>query len=150
MRELLSVMLLLGELLFPTYEVGRRLGTLRLGEGARDARGAAVPAGVYSLRYVRQPPLKDHVDTAAHPDFALLLPVAQERDAWTLDDLLAAGRKASGSHPWVLALVARGTPGAHELGEVAVEIPAGAPAVSGPACARRCAPCPDCGRGARP
>lgn len=139
---LLSFLLTAGPVLHPQIEPTTRLGTIRLDAPVDDARGVKIPAGVYSARYVRQPPLKDHVDTAEHPDFALLLPIAAERESWTVDALIEAGRQASGAHPWVLAIVASGTPGSEPLGAVAVRVARRAPCSS--TCARGK---PSCGGG---
>jgi hypothetical protein len=139
MRELLAAVLMLG-VLFPSLQEGQRLGTLRLESDAVDARGRTVPAGVYSVRYVRQPPLKDHVDTAEHVDFGLLLPMADERETWTVPELVAKGREAGGGHPWVLELRAPRSKGTIEVGPVGVVVTTATP---DPSCVKtpKAAPC---------
>ena len=139
MRELLAAILMLG-VLFPSFQEGQRLGTLRLESDAVDARGRTVPAGVYSVRYVRQPPLKDHVDTAEHVDFGLLLPVADEREAWTVPELISTAREAGGGHPWVLELRAPRSEGTIEVGPVGVVVTS---AAADPSCPKppKATPC---------
>jgi hypothetical protein len=123
MRELVLALLLAGDVLFPALHEGRRLGTLRIEPGTHDARGTRIEPGTYALHYVRQPPLKDHLDTAEHPDFAVLLPERASREAMTVAEVVRAARTATGAHPWVLALAPPGTDGTRRVGEVGVRLP---------------------------
>jgi hypothetical protein len=120
MPELLLALLLAGGILFPHLEEGRRLGTVRIAAGEHDARGTEMKPGTYVLHYVRQPPLKDHIETAEHPDFALLLKEDASRTPMKVSEVIAAAKAASGGHPWVLELAPRGSPGTETVGEVGV------------------------------
>ena len=73
--------------------------------GVSDARGQAIAPGRYALRYVVQPPLKDHLDTTPWRDFALLLPLAHDDGRrWSAEDLVTEARRVGGGHPHVFEL----------------------------------------------
>jgi hypothetical protein len=73
---------------------GTIVGSVVLHAPWSDYRGRAVPAGTYQLRYRIQPRLKDHAGTTLYRDFLLLEP------------------SRPGRHPYVMALMPAGTPGA--------------------------------------
>jgi hypothetical protein len=83
------------------------LGVMRFPKTFVDYRKQEIPAGVYSLRIAVQPDIGDHKGTAPHQDFALLVPIAKERNADTMDakDLVALSREVLKSdHPAPLLL----------------------------------------------
>jgi hypothetical protein len=122
MRELLLAVLLAGEVLFPQLVEGQRLGSLRVEPGTMDARGRPIEPGTYALHYARQPPLKDHLDTAENPDFALLVDPGASRADMKVSEVVAAAKRVSGDHPWVLALAPPGTSGTCTVGPVGVRV----------------------------
>jgi hypothetical protein len=73
---------------------GTIVGSIVLYQPWTDYRGVAMPPGSYQLRYRIQPRLKDHAGTTRFRDFLLLEP------------------SRLGRHPYVMALVPAGTPGA--------------------------------------
>ena len=124
MTELLLTVLLVGDVLFPHLVEGQRLGSLHVEAGTHDARGTEIKTGDYVLHYVRQPPLKDHLDTAENPDFALLLDPRASRERMKVSEVIAAAKSLSGGHPWVLALAPAGTSGTRAVGSVGVRLAA--------------------------
>jgi hypothetical protein len=83
------------------------LGLIRFEKPFVDYRKQEIPAGLYSLRLGFQPDTGDHKDTAPHPDFALLVPIAEEKSADELEmkTLVVRSRKATGGdHPGVMLL----------------------------------------------
>jgi hypothetical protein len=78
------------------------LGVVRFPKAFIDYRKQSIPAGVYSLRLAVQPDTGDHKDTAPHQDFALLVPIAKEKSADTMDakDLVKLSLAVlGGDHP---------------------------------------------------
>jgi hypothetical protein len=78
------------------------LGVVRFPKAFIDYRKQQIPAGVYSLRLAVQPDTGDHKDTAPYQDFALLVPIAKEANADTMDakDLIKLSRAVlGGDHP---------------------------------------------------
>jgi hypothetical protein len=93
---------------FPTIQQGAILGVLRFpGQGA-DRRGQGVKPGVYTLRYALYPVNGDHQGVAPQRDFAVLTPIAEDKDPNAVpafEPLMTMSRKASGTpHPAVLSL----------------------------------------------
>lgn len=90
----------------PTIPQGALLGVIRFpGQGA-DRRGQTIKPGTYTLRYSTYPVTGDHQGVAPNRDFALLVPVADDKDPNANPDfqaLVALSRKAAGTpHPAVL------------------------------------------------
>jgi hypothetical protein len=83
------------------------LGAMRLDKPMTDYRKQKIKAGVYTLRLAFQPMDGDHMGTAPDPDFCLLSPAAEDKDAATMEPkaLHELSAKASGgSHPAVFLL----------------------------------------------
>jgi hypothetical protein len=84
------------------------LGVLRFPSAGADRRGQTIKPGVYTLRYGLYPVNGDHQGAAPQRDFAVLTPIAEDKDPNStpaFDDLMAMSRKASGTpHPAVLSL----------------------------------------------
>ena len=115
------------------FAAGALVGAIRVEGAWRDYRDREVPAGVYTLRYARQPPLKEHAGVAPTRDFLLLVPASLDGggDAG-VEVWIAASRGVSAGtppHPAVLALLpaaAGSRPLASEEGGTRLLAPAGA------------------------
>ena len=87
---------------------GTLLGVIRFAGPAQDRRGQSLKTGVYTLRYSQYPVNGDHQGVAPQRDFALLVPVADDKDPNAtpgFDALVAMSTKASGTpHPAVLSI----------------------------------------------
>lgn len=94
-----------GTILYPVIEVGELLGVLRFpGEGA-DFREQPIKEGVYTLRYGLLPENGAHLGVSEYRDYALLVPVAEDKEPKKvpLPDLQKRSMKSSGTnHPAVL------------------------------------------------
>jgi hypothetical protein len=83
------------------------IGAVRLPQARTDYKKQSIKAGTYILRLGFQPENGDHMGTAPFPDFCLLTPAAEDKDAEPLKtkDLQQLSNKASGtSHPAVFLL----------------------------------------------
>lgn len=92
----------------PTVPQGAFVGVIRFdGQGA-DRRGQPIKPGVYTLRYAWMPVSGDHQGAAPQRDFALMIPVAEDKTPGTVlpvASVIELSRKASGTpHPAVLSL----------------------------------------------
>lgn len=73
-----------------------------------DFRGLEIPAGVYSLRFARQPKSTDHEDTSPSSDFFVLSPISEDSE---IGDLTFAelkkrsGKATGGTHPVAMVLL---------------------------------------------
>jgi hypothetical protein len=87
---------------------GTLVGVLRFPGQGSDRRGQTIKAGLYTLRYSDYPSDGAHQGVAPQRDFALLTPIAADKDPAALpafDELVSWSRKASGTpHPAVLSL----------------------------------------------
>lgn len=87
---------------------GALLGVIRFAGPAQDRRGQPLKAGTYTLRYSQYPVNGDHQGVAPQRDFALMVPVSEDKDAAAtpgFDALVALSVKASGTpHPAVLSI----------------------------------------------
>jgi hypothetical protein len=87
---------------------GTLLGVIRFAGPAQDRRGQSIKAGTYTLRYSQYPVNGDHQGVAPQRDFALMVPVAEDKDPKStpgFDALVAMSTKASGTpHPAVLSI----------------------------------------------
>ena len=87
---------------------GTLLGVIRFPSAVQDRRGQSIKAGTYPLRYSQYPVNGDHQGVAPQRDFALLVPVADDKDpnaTPAFDALVALSAKASGTpHPAVLSI----------------------------------------------
>lgn len=93
---------------YPTIPQGALLGILHFpGKGAYR-RGQTIKPGLYTLRYSHYPINGDHQGVAPQRDFALLTPIAEDKDPNAtpgFEPLVAMSRKASGTpHPAVLSI----------------------------------------------
>ena len=90
---------------------GSLVGAVSFELAWRDYRNRIVPPGLYTLRYLRQPAIKEHRGVSPFRDFLAITPASLDRDL-DADPREAAERSAAGAgrgHPAVMALVpARG------------------------------------------
>jgi hypothetical protein len=83
------------------------IGVVRFEQAFTDFRKQEIPAGAYSLRLGFQPETGDHKDTAPHTEFAMLVPVAKDLSAETMEpkELFKLSLSATGGdHAGVLLL----------------------------------------------
>jgi hypothetical protein len=83
------------------------IGAIRFPQARTDYKKQSIKAGTYILRLGFQPENGDHMGTAPFPDFCLLTPAAEDKDAEPLKtkELAALSNKASGTtHPAVFLL----------------------------------------------
>ena len=86
---------------------GSFVGVVSFAKAFTDYRKQEIPAGDYTLRLGVQPDLGDHAGTSPHPDFLMLLPLADDTSLYPLDGktLLKLSAKATGGdHPGVMLL----------------------------------------------
>ncbi len=86
---------------------GSFVGVVSFAKPFTDYRKQEIAAGDYTLRLGVQPDIGDHAGTAPHPDFLILLPLADDAtldplDGKTLRKLSA--KAAGGDHPGVMLL----------------------------------------------
>ena len=97
------------DVLYPQLALSQMVGVIRFPNGARDFRGHAIKAGIYTLRYQVQPNDGDHLGTAPNPDFLLAVPAAEDSDpnaAMDFKQLATASAHASGlRHPAVFEMM---------------------------------------------
>ena len=92
---------------------GTLVGAMRLPGDTRDFRQQIIHAGVYTLRYIWQPPTADHLGLAEQRDFLLVAPAAIDTNpaAVSHDDTVNLSLKVTNTkHPsvWSLAPLAAG------------------------------------------
>ena len=92
----------------PTVPHGAYLGVIRLYANGADRRGQTLKPGFYTLRYSLYPVNGDHQGVSPNRDFALLTPLAEDKDPAATPDsdtLCGMSRKATGTpHPAVLSI----------------------------------------------
>ena len=94
-----------------TYPLAPSLffGVIHFAKNARDARGNAISAGTYTLRYELQPNDGNHLGTSPTPDFLLLVPVAADTNpaqTYSFDQLVRLSEQVTGKkHPAPFNLV---------------------------------------------
>jgi hypothetical protein len=85
------------------------LGVILFSKNARDARGNAISAGTYNLRYELQPNDGNHLGTSPTPDFLLLVPAAADTNpaqTYSFEQAIQLSEQVTGKrHPGVLNLV---------------------------------------------
>jgi hypothetical protein len=89
------------------------LGTIRFVQPATDYRKQKIKPGVYTLRLGFQPMDGDHMGTAPHSEFCLLVPAAEDKkpDRMSAKELQELSAKAIGeSHPGILLLFPNSKP----------------------------------------
>ena len=94
-----------------TYPLAPSLfvGIIHFAKNARDARGNAIAAGTYTLRYELQPNDGNHLGTSPTRDFLLLVPAAADTNpaqTYSFDQLVRLSEQVTGKrHPAPLNLV---------------------------------------------
>lgn len=86
---------------------GTLIGAVRFDRPFVDFRKQEVAAGVYTLRFAVQPETGDHMGTAPHQEFVLLVPAAKDAAADPLEPkalFKASAAVTGGDHPGVLLL----------------------------------------------
>ncbi|MEX2176364.1 MAG: hypothetical protein WD872_18520 [Pirellulaceae bacterium] len=95
-----------GDVIYPLAP-GSLVGVVRYPRKAADFRDQDISAGVYTLRYGRQPVDGAHIGTSPTRDFLVAIPAAGDKSPAALDykGLIAGGKETSGSgHPAILSL----------------------------------------------
>jgi hypothetical protein len=90
----------------PGIEAGSLVAAVRFERPWRDYRDREVPPGSYTLRYLRQPAIKEHKGVSRYRDFLLLVPAALDREL-PADPAEIARRSADAfgsGHPTVMAI----------------------------------------------
>lgn len=90
------------------------LGAIRYHQAGSDYRNQEIPAGVYTLRFALQPQDGDHMGTAPHSEFCLVMAAKLDEspDVLDLKELHKRSSKAvETSHPGVLLLFPYEKPG---------------------------------------
>jgi len=92
---------------------GTLVGAMRLASDTSDFRRQTIRAGVYTLRYIWQPPTADHLGLAEQRDFLLVAPAAIDTNpaGVTHDETVNLSLKVTNTkHPsvWSLAPLAAG------------------------------------------
>jgi hypothetical protein len=94
-----------------TYSLAPSLffGVIQFAKNARDARGNAISAGTYNLRYELQPNDGNHLGTSPTPDFLLLVPAVADTNpaqTYSFEQVIQLSEQVTGKrHPGVLNLV---------------------------------------------
>jgi hypothetical protein len=86
---------------------GTLIGAVRFDRPFVDFRKQEVATGAYTLRFAVQPETGDHMGTAPHQEFVLLVPAAKDTTAEPLEPkslFKASAAVTGGDHPGVLLL----------------------------------------------
>ncbi len=86
---------------------GSFVGVVSFAKGFTDYRKQEIAAGDYTLRLGLQPSIGDHAGTSPHPDFLMLLPLADDTTIDPLDGktlLKFSAKVTGGDHPSVMML----------------------------------------------
>lgn len=86
---------------------GTLVGAVRVARPFTDFRKQEIPAGVYTLRFAVQPDTGDHMGTAPHPEFVLLVPAEKDTTADAIETKTVVTWSAAvtgGDHPAVMLL----------------------------------------------
>jgi hypothetical protein len=90
------------------------VGVISLPKDTNDFRGLPVKAGSYTLRYAQMPSDGNHMGASPTPDFLLLTPLADDRDAAAQPEFTAlvkmSARTVGANHPAALNLAAAAAP----------------------------------------
>jgi hypothetical protein len=93
------------------FTPGQLVGVLKVEKGADfiDFRGQEVAAGVYTLRYGRQPQDGNHLGTSEVEDFLVAIPAADDTSADPITDIKKlfkmSGKAAGANHPAIFSLL---------------------------------------------
>jgi hypothetical protein len=84
-----------------TYPLAPSLffGVIHFAKNARDARGNAISAGTYNLRYELQPNDGNHLGTSPTPDFVLLVPATADTNpaqSYSFDQVIHLSEQVTG------------------------------------------------------
>jgi hypothetical protein len=97
----------------PGISEGALEGLVHFEEAAEDRLGQSISAGFYTLRYAVMPSNDDHLGAAAHRDFLLLVPLAEDPGPGarvSLEALAELSRRVSHTkHPAVLSISKSGS-----------------------------------------
>ena len=94
-------------LTYREFEVSTVIGAIRFAQKGKDYRGQDVPAGVYSLRLAYQPQDGDHMGTAPHTEFCLLVAAGKDEKPAMMESKAlydASAKSIGGGHPAVFLL----------------------------------------------
>jgi len=83
------------------------LGAIRFAQKGKDYRNQDVPLGVYTLRLAYQPQDGDHMGTAPHPEFCLVVSAERDEKPALMEPKSAqdaSAKSLSGNHPGVFLL----------------------------------------------
>jgi hypothetical protein len=86
---------------------GTLVGAVRFARPFVDYRKQEIAAGVYTLRFLVQPDVGDHVGTAPHPEFLVLSPAGKDADPEPLEPkalIKLSAATTGGDHPGVMLL----------------------------------------------
>lgn len=90
---------------------GTLVGAVRFAGPFVDYRKQEIAVGVYTLRFLIQPDVGDHIGTAPHPEFLVLSPADKDTDPEPLEPKslvkLSSG-STGGDHPGVMLLYPSG------------------------------------------
>ena len=91
---------------FPRIPQGALVAAVRFEEPWSDYRDFVVPPGVYTLRYVRQPAIKEHKGVSAFRDFLVIASTSLDREVASSPDRAVSRSEESfdRGHPAVLAI----------------------------------------------
>jgi len=93
------------------FQAGELLGVLKVDQasGFTDFRGQEVAAGVYTLRYGKQPVDGNHIGTSELYDFLLAIPAAADTDPAVIKSVEALVMKSAqttgSNHPAIFSLL---------------------------------------------
>ena len=86
---------------------GTLVGAVRFPAKFTDFRKQEIAAGVYTLRFAVQPDIGDHTGTSPHPDFCLMCPAKEDKDADAVEKkklIEVSSLVNEGRHPAVLLM----------------------------------------------
>jgi hypothetical protein len=86
---------------------GMLVGAVKFAGPFVDYRKQEITAGVYTLRFLVQPDVGDHMGTAPHPEFLVLSPAGQDSDPEPLEPkalIKLSSASTGGDHPGVMLL----------------------------------------------
>jgi hypothetical protein len=86
---------------------GSLVGVVKFAGPFVDYRKQEIAAGVYTLRFLVQPDVGDHMGTAPHPEFLVLSPADKDTDPEPLEPkalIKLSSASTNGDHPGVMLL----------------------------------------------
>jgi hypothetical protein len=95
---------------------GTLVGAVKFARPFVDYRKQEIAAGVYTLRFLVQPDVGDHVGTTPHPEFLVLSPAGKDADPDPLEPKalikLSSASTTGGDHPGMMLLFPSSVKGA--------------------------------------